>query len=67
VGTVTVPIDIENNQAAVTDVSTIAAWRGVNWSLIFSPDKLPELSTDNKLDSTKLLNVTVLVMYTSNM
>lgn len=69
VGTDTVAIDIENNRGTVseTDIGKITQWQGVDWTLIFSPEKLPELSTSNQLDSSKLLNAIVMVMYTSDM
>jgi len=75
VGPATVPIDIENNRGTIsaTDFGTITTWLDVDWSLIFLPDQLSELSTakppdsTESLDPTKLLNVMVVVMYTSDM
>lgn len=67
VGTATLPVDIENNRGTITDYSSVNAWHGVDWSLIFSPEQLPEISTSNQLDLTKLYDAVVLLMYSSDM
>lgn len=69
VGDVTVSVDIENNQGSVsnTDLAKIGQWVGVDWTLIFATDKLPQLCSNNQLDPLKLIEAILFIGYTSDM
>lgn len=69
VGTVTVPVNITGNRGTVSDsdISKISSWKGQDWSLIFTPDQIPEVCSNNKLDEKKLLDMILFIAYTSNM
>ena len=68
VGNVTVPVSIQNNQGTVSDadLATITQWLGLDWSLIFVTDKLPQLCSNNQLDPAKLIEAILFVGYTSD-